>query len=353
MKRLARLVHVTVVDLALAGLAAWSVWAQLVYRAPSRYVTVLLAGLGVVSTGLAVAFWLHAMVRGLGPRDKLLSPIAIGYRLCALAVLGSCFYGLFLLSNGRFDMSDAAHYPTRIERIGLDETEIGIRVPVVWADVRSWRRPGQLERILVRPEERERLWSGQAVVVSVRAGFHGVPWISRIEGDVEKQSREILALAPDAARTRKDLAEFYVRLGRFPEAAIAAREYAERFPDDREFPVRIARMLTARQRSADVVMLLADIALRQDDADVHMLLGHALAMQGRRPEGVAHLERARAMQPKNWWPYYALGWAYAGDSDYPRAVAAFQKALELRPGLPDVERELQRLRPLAARAPAR
>jgi hypothetical protein len=34
-------------------------------------------------------------------------------------------------------------------------------------------------------------------------------------------------------------------------------------------------------------------------------------------------------------------------------VASFQKALELRPGLPDAERELQRLRPLAARAPAR
>jgi Flp pilus assembly protein TadD len=99
-----------------------------------------------------------------------------------------------------------------------------------------------------------------------------------------------------------------------------------------------------------VVTVLADIAPQREDAEVFMLLGHALASQGQRAEGVALLERARAMQPKNWWPYYALGWAYGGNGEYARAVAAFQKAIELRPGLADAERELQRLRPLAARA---
>ena len=351
MKRLLRIVRVTFIDLTLGGLAAWSVWVQLAYRAPSRYATVLLAGIAVACIGLTIAFWLHAVFRGAGARDKLLSPIALGYRLCALAILGFCFYGLFLFSNGKFDISDPTHHATEIVRIGLDETEIGLRVPFVWADVRSWRRPGELERILVRPEERERLWGGQAVVVSVRAGFHGVPWVSRIEGDVEKQSREILAVAPDAAQIRKDLAEFYVRLGRFTEAAITTREYAGRYPDDRDFPVRVAKLLTTRERSADVVTVLADIAPRREDADVFMLLGHALAAQGRRPEGIVLLERARAMQPKNWWPYYALGWAYGGNGEYARAVGAFQKAIELRPGLSDAERELQRLRPLAARAP--
>jgi tetratricopeptide (TPR) repeat protein len=187
-------------------------------------------------------------------------------------------------------------------------------------------------------------------VVSVRAGFHGVPWVSRIEGDVEKQSLEILAAAPDAARIRRDLAEFYVRLGRFAEAAVVTREYARRFPDDRAFPVRIARMLTTRERLGEVVTVLADVAPRREDADVFMLLGHALAAQGRGPEGLALIERARTMQPRNWWPYWALGWAHAREGEYPRAVAAFQKALELRPDLADAERELQRLRPLAARA---
>lgn len=351
MKRLLQIVRVTVVAAALSALAGWSVWAQLVYRVPSRYITVLLAGVAAACAGLTVAFWLHAVVRGAGARQTLLSPIAIGYRVCALAILGFCVYGLFLFSNGNFDLSDPTHHSTEIVRIGLDETEIGLRVPFVWADVRSWRRPGELERILVRPHERERLWGGQSVIVSVRAGFHGVPWVSRIEGDVEKQSREILAVSPEAAQIRKDLAEFYVRLGRFTEAAMTTREYVQRFPDDRQFAVRIAKVLTSRDRFADVVMVLEDVAPRREDADVYMLLGHALAAQGRRPEGIALLERARAMQPRNWWPHYALGWAYGGSGDYGRAVAAFQKAIEMRPGLPDAERELQRLRPLAARPP--
>jgi Flp pilus assembly protein TadD len=163
----------------------------------------------------------------------------------------------------------------------------------------------------------------------------------------------VLAVLPDAARVRRDLAEFYGRLGRHAEAAITTREYARRFPDDQAFPVRMARLLTSRQRFEDVVTVLADVAPRGDDAEAIMLLGHALSMRGRRSEGIPLLARARAMQPRTWWPHYALGWAYAGDGDHARAVASFQKALALRPGVPDAERELQRLRALAARTPAR
>jgi Flp pilus assembly protein TadD len=350
MTRLLRLVRITVVDLTLAALAAWSVWAQLAYRVPGRWAAVVAAGVATAAMGLALAFWLHALVRGAAIRDRRWSPIAIGHRLCALVILVSCFYGVFLVSNATFDLSEASHHPADIVRIGLDETELGLRLPFVWADVRSWRRPGELERVLVRPEERARLWSGQSVVVSVRAGFHGVPWVARIDADVEKQSREILAVAPDAAQTRRELAEFYVRLGRYTEAALTTREYARRVPDDRHFPVRIARLLTSRDRFADVVTVLEDVAPRRDDAEVYGLLGHALAAQGRRPEGIVLLERARTLQPRSWWPHYALGWAYGGSGEYARAVAAFQKAVELRPGLADAERELKRLRPLATRA---
>jgi hypothetical protein len=353
MTRIVRVVRITLVHLALCALGAWSVWAQLVYRAPSRYGTVLVACIAVVGTGAILAFWLRTMVRGVAAAARPRTPIDVVHHLCALAILGSCFYGLFLVVNGTLDVGDAAHYPTEIVRIGMDETELGVRIPFAWAEVRSWRRPGEIERILVRPDERARLWDGQAVMVSVRPGFHGVPWVSRIEADIEKRSREVLAVLPDAAQVRRDLAEFYGRLGRHAEAAITTREYARRFPDDRAFPVRMARLLTSRRRFEDVVTVLADVAPRGNDADACMLLGHALSMRGRRSEGIPLLERARAMQPGNWWPHYALGWAYAGGGDHARAVASFQKAVALRPGLPDAERELQRLRPLAARAPAR
>jgi tetratricopeptide (TPR) repeat protein len=349
MKALGRVLRVTLVYVALGALGCWSIWAQLAYRTPSRWIGVLLSGLAVASTGLTFAFGLRALFGRVGAKARRWSPVAVASRVCALAILGFGFYGVFLFTNGTLDAAEPTHHPTEIVRIGLDETEVSVRVPVVWADLRSWRRPGELERILVHPDERERLWSGQAVMVSVRRGFYGVPWVVRIQPDLEKLSREVLAALPDAGQVRKDLAGFYIRLGRFTEAAMTAREYARRFPDDREFPVQIARLLTSRDRFADVVVVLADVEPRREDADVAMLFGYALAMQGRLPEGLGHLERARAMQPRHWWPHYALGRAYASAGDYARAVASFQRAVELRPGLHDAERELQRLRPLAAK----
>jgi tetratricopeptide (TPR) repeat protein len=351
MKRLLRLLRVTLVDLALLALGAWAVWAQLAYRTPSRYVTVVLATIAAACTGLTLAFWLLTTFRRVGATAEQVTPVIAAQKACAVAVLGSAFYGLFLFSNGKFDQGAATLHQAEIVRIGMDEIDLGIRVPFVWADVRSWRRPGDVERILLRPVERERLWGGQAVVVGVRPGFYGVSWIWRLEPDLEKRSREVLALFPDAAQIWKDLAEFYVRLERFTEAATTTREYARRVANDRHFPVRIASLLTSHDRFADVVTVLQDVAPRREDAEVYMLLGYSLGMQGRQPEGLPLLERARELQPRNWWPHYGLGWVYRTAGDYPRALASLQKAIELRPGLYDAEQEVERLRAMTTTAP--
>jgi Flp pilus assembly protein TadD len=210
--------------------------------------------------------------------------------------------------------------------------------------LRSWDNPAREERLLLRRDERWRLWGGQPVIVLVRQGYFGVPWVSAVEPDFEKQSREILRLMPEAAGVWKDLALFHLRLGRFEEARRVAGEYAARFPHDREFPVHVARTLTSRDRFPDVVTLLAPVAARHEDADVYMLLGYALGMQGRRADGLRYLERAREMQPDNWWPHYALGWVYAAHGDTARAVLSFERAVQLRPGLHDAEAQLARLR---------
>jgi tetratricopeptide (TPR) repeat protein len=340
--------RVTVVHLVLLALGGWSVWAQFVYRTPSRYLALVLAGAGAASTGLTVVFWLHALLRGAGARDEQLSLLAVGQKVCALTTLGFCFFSLFLFTNAKFDLADATHHPTEIVRIGMEDTDLGIGVPFDWADVRSWRRPGDVERILLRRDERAQLWGGQAVVVSVRPGYYGVPWVSRIEADVERRSRAILALAPDAAQVRKDLADFYIRVGRFADAAKTTREYTTRFPSDRNFPVHIAGLLITRDRFDDVITVLTDVAPRREDADVYMLLGLSLANQGQRKKGIALLEKARAMQPNHWWPHFTLGLIYAADGNYRAAEASLEKTLQLRPGFWDAEQRLQKLRPLAA-----
>jgi hypothetical protein len=349
-----RAIRLLLVHLALGALGCWAVWAQAVYRVPSTSLTLVLSAVTVAMTALTPLAWIYAAFGAIDATPAERRPLVLMSHAFSVIVLGFTFYSLFLFANGKFDLSEPVPHATEIVSIGMEEPVLGVDLPFTWATVRSWREPGGTERILLRWAERERLWGGQPIVVSVRRGYYGRPWVSAIEHDVEKQSRAILAVVPGAAQIRKDLAMFYARTGRFADAASTTRDYTRDFPDDRAFPVSMAWLFTSRDRFADVITALADVAPRREDAEVYMLLGYALAMHGqRRADGLAYLERARTLQPRNWWPHYALGWAYAAGGDYARAVPSFERAVAMRHSLADAERELMRLRPLVAKAPAR
>lgn len=334
----------TLVHWALAALGCWSVWAQYVYRTPQPYLTVLLAVLTLATTTLTLALWLAELYNAIGARPRHRRLVAFGYHACALTILAFTFWGLFLFSNGKFDLSDPVAQATQIVEIAAGETELGLTIPFTWATFPSWRAAGRQERLVVRVDERWRLWGGQHVVLLLRRGFFGVTWISAIEPDFERQSREILKIVPEAAEVWKELAAFNLRIARFDEARRATSEYVARFPHDAAFPVHVANLLTSRDRFADVVTLLTPVAARHEHAGAYMLLGYALGMQGHRAKGLSYLERAREMEPDNWWAYYALGWVYGAHGDTASSVRSFQRALQLRPGLPDVEEQLERLR---------
>ena len=87
-------------------------------------------------------------------------------------------------------------------------------------------------------------------MVLVRRGYFGVVWVSAVEPDVARQSREILKVAPRASQVYKDLVRFYVRIGRMEDARRTAGEYTAQFPDDREFPVQAATLLSARDHTS-------------------------------------------------------------------------------------------------------
>lgn len=339
----------TLVHASLVALGCWSMWAQSVYRAPQPSLTVLLAVLTLVTTSLTLVVWLAEVYGAIGARPRHRRLVDVGYCACALTVLGFTFWGLFLFSNGKFDLSDPVARATEIVEIAAGETELGLTIPFTWATVPSWRTPGRHERLVLRVDERWRLWGGQPVVLLVRRGFFGVTWISAIEPDVERQSREILRLVPEAETVWKELAVFNLRIARFDEARRTASEYVARFPGDPDFPVHVASILTSRDRFADVIALLRPVAAGHEHAGAYMLLGYALGMRGDRVEGLAYLERAREMEPDNWWPYYALGWVHSTHGDTASALRSFERALQLRPGLVDVEEHLQRIRPPAAR----
>lgn len=336
-------VRATIVHVALGGLAGWAVWAQFVYRVPNRFLTILLALLTLASAGLTVVSWIAAVFTALHASPQQSRWVDRAHRLCALFVLGMTFYSLYLFTNGKFDLSDPVPHATTLVSIAHDEAALGPSTPFSWMTFTSWRDPSRTERVLMRWDEWRRHWGGQPVVVLERQGFYGTRWISAIEPNVEVQSREILRLAPDALQIWKDLAWFHVRLLRFDDARRATSEYVTRAPHDPEFPAAIASALLGRDRFVEIAAILKPVVQRHERVEVYAPYGYAVAMQGNR-EGFKYLERAAEMKPNHWWPHYALGHAYGVHRDYQRALASFERALKLRPGLADVGERLPGLR---------
>ena len=234
--------------LALAVLGAWSVWAQFFYRTSQPYLTVLLAVLTLVATGVMLALGFVRIYRALQrkPPKRL---VRFGYRACGFVVVAFTLWGAFLFANGRLDRSDPVAHATEIVGIAGGETGLSI-LPFTWMELRPWKDPKRPERLLVRGDERARFFNGQPVVVLVRRGYFGVAWVSAVEPDVARQSREILKVAPRASQVYKDLVRFYVRIGRMEDARRTAGEYTAQFPDDREFPVQAATLLSARDHTS-------------------------------------------------------------------------------------------------------
>lgn len=65
---------------------------------------------------------------------------------------------------------------------------------------------------------------------------------------------------------------------------------------------------------------------------------------GRKAEGVALLEKAAALDPTNWWTFYALGYAHFYDGELSAAAPWFERVLELRPNFPEIEDRLRTIR---------
>lgn len=341
------LARATAVHGALCALAGWAVWAQFVYRVPDRFLAIVLGALTAASAGLTIVSWVAAVFTGLSAAPQQHAWIERAYRACALVVLGVTFYSLYLFTNGKFDLSDPVPHATTLVDMAHDEETLGPSTPFTWMTLTSWRDPKRTERVLMRWDERRRLWPGQPVVVLERAGFYGRRWVSAVEPNVEVQSREILRLAPDALQIWKDLALFHVRLLRFDDARRAASEYVRRAPHDADFPAQITSAMMGRDRFGEIAAILKPVVQRHERMDIYASYGYALAMQGQR-EGLKYLEHAAALQPNHWWPHYALGHAYGVHRDYQRALSSFERALQLRPGLGDVTQLLPGLRQQAA-----
>ncbi len=286
-----------------------------------------------------------------------------GVEYALVGVIGVfALYGLVCYVNGALDRSAPVEVRTQVLQIGRAEAEFHGALPFAWTDFWSWRSDGRADRILLSAAERAALWPGQGVIMEVRSGALGIPWVARVKRDEEWQHRRVLEIAPTAAGARKALIDLYITQRRWPEAAAAALEYQRHYPKDFEYLRGVASTLMFVGQDAAAVTLVEPFARSSPTPAVLTMAGWALhraarqsgpgmpAMPGPRGDeeqsarGIAMLEASSRMDPGNLWTHYYLGYAYRDVGRLPEAVAAFQRVLDRVPAHADARRQIGALR---------
>jgi Tfp pilus assembly protein PilF len=89
-----------------------------------------------------------------------------------------------------------------------------------------------------------------------------------------------------------------------------------------------------------VAILAPPVSAQQGDGETHFTAGTMHLREGRVPMAIDAFKKAIKADPKNAYAYKALGIAYMSSRDYPHAIEALRKALELNEFYVDVRNDL-------------
>lgn len=331
-----------------------AMYIQMQYRVPGRFVFLLLPWVGLAVGAFSFIVLFHHLLARLPAGAAVSKTLGRVQWWAGILVRVFVYYSLFLYANGKLDRSMPVDRPAEVLEVSGGEVDLGWLIPYAWAELRLRDDPERPIRIFLEGPGERKLWGGDAVVVQERAGYFGLPWVSRIERDEEHYAWEVLKLMPTAAVAWKDLVTFYFERQRWPEANTSAREYLKRYPRDYDFAFYTGGELTANGRYAEGIPLLELVVLRKPSYEAHQALGWALSYAGNNARAAQVLEASIPMNPDDFEAYYHLGYVYSGLGRYAEAIAMFEKVLERRPNMPEAEAEIAKLRRLLpAREPVR
>ncbi len=142
------------------------------------------------------------------------------------------------------------------------------------------------------------------------------------------------------------------RTGELSEAERLYREVLSREPDHPQAVFLLGVLAVQCGRIDDAVtMLERATALAPGNAACHANLGEALRRRGDSAAAIDALLRAIAIDPDAVDPLYALAGLLHERGAFDGAIACFQHAAELRPGLPDIDTRLVSARAAIERRP--
>ncbi|MGH9316589.1 MAG: tetratricopeptide repeat protein [Thermoanaerobaculia bacterium] len=330
----------------------WALANHLHYRIPGP-VLFLLPWLSLALLALSVLMLANHFV----PRGWMPEPARQAFDRTeywgSLAILIFACWSLVVFVNGFADRSRPAGHRSEVQAVARNglRIKLGTLTPVSWVTLRSVRDPQRVERVSLWWNERNTVWVGKTVVVRMRQGALGIPWVAGIEDDVETHHRTILAMSPTATYSWRALILYYLQERRVLEAAQLARQYRDLAPYDVLFFTNAAAMLGERGMSAEVVTILEPLAKRSDaPPNLHVYLGMALALTGEQERGVAMLQKALEKDPNHLVALYGLAELYEARGPDEKSLEYWDRLLALSPDLADAPERAAKVRTRLGRA---
>lgn len=328
---------------AITTLCLWAMFVQMTYRVPSQFVFLLVPWVGVALSAVSFVMLInHFLVRV--PEDN---SFRLAFRRiewwAGMTIRVFVYYSLILYANGKLDSSEPVRQNSKILSISAGEVRLGLPIPYSWATLRSWDDPNQAKRFFLWAREEDALWGGEMVVVQIRPGLFGIPWVSEIARDEEYYAKEILKLTPTASDARQSLIHLYLKQKRWAEAISATGELLKIYPKAFDFARFVGSELAANGSYQAGIQFLDYSIAHRPSYDAYQALGWALSYQGNKKRAAEVLERSIGLKPYHWEAYYHLGYVYSDMGRSTDALAMFQKTLERQPNFPEVEEEIARL----------
>jgi hypothetical protein len=167
------------------------------------------------------------------------------YRATLLGLMVFLVWTAVVLVNGALDRSAATEQASEVLRVVTAPIDPGIGnlIPHAHVDLRSWRPGDGIERLVLSPRERQRTWVGQPVMVTVRPGFLGIPWVAALKLDEARHLRQVLTASPRALHAMQRLIAIHLERQQWDEALELTRRYADAYPDDVAVVEQVAGVL--------------------------------------------------------------------------------------------------------------
>ena len=149
--------------------------------------------------------------------------------------------------------------------------------------------------------------------------------------EAERLLRQALAAHPKAGDVRLSLVSLLIETGRFQDAVIEARRVVRDFPDYAPAHHNLATALrSVGKRDEAIVHYYRAIELQPDLWPARRALA-ALLIDAGRPQAAIEQLMIVAQSNEDATVWFGLGVAYAAMKRYDEAIAAYGRALELRP----------------------